>query len=431
MTQNGVSPKIFTFALSFMLMGSALLVNPWSTTDIFEFPKLVLLIVLVGFLTITTFVDFSVHGAPKFSKLPKEFIFIILLLAGEILAYVFSTNRGISLMGAPFRFQGFLTNIHYLLLLAVSYFFFLRNPREKTEGVFLWITVGLIASAIISLLPYALPPFTTSPLLWFHPSFFYDRVYGTFGNPNYFAAFIIAALPFLAVYIYAKKRWIAIFGMLSLILVLVTLFLTGARSAWIASAIGFLIWGIFRVVKKQGIVMLAVTLGIIFLAGGAMVFENRLPSAPLERLSIRSENLTSLKTRFALWQAGFKLFLAHPLTGVGQDAIKNNIEPYLPERLKANEVFFIDRTHSEFIDILATRGIFAFLGYVGFFLILLIKGARLLLSSAVSDLRFAAVFFSLLSLLLFESVNFSTITSNILLAFLGGYLLWYNRKIVL
>lgn len=419
------------YALGLLIVGSALLVNPWSATDIFEFPKLVFFIVMTGLLTIAALVDFFMRGAQKSSKLPKEFIFLALWLIGEILAYVFSTNRGISLMGAPFRFQGFLTNIHYLIFLAVSYFFFLRTPREKTESVFVWITVGLIASAIVSLLPYALPPFTTSPLLWFHPSFFYDRVYGTFGNPNYFAAFIVTALPFLVIHICSKKRWIAIFGVLSLVLVLITLFLTGARSAWIASVIGFFVWGIFRVMKKQGAAMLIITLTIIFLAGGAIIFERASPNTALERLSVRSENLTSVKTRFALWQAGFQVFLAHPLTGVGQDALKNNIEPYLPERLKANEVFFIDRTHSEFIDILATRGIFAFLGYVGFFLILLIKGVRLLLSSAVSDLRFAAVFFSLLSLLLFESVNFSTITSNILLAFLSGYLLWYNRKIVL
>lgn len=418
------------YALDLLIVGSALLVNPWSATDIFEFPKLILLIATVGLLTIVTFVDFNFNGFPELTEFPKEFLFIGLWLVGEILAYVFSTSREMSLIGAPFRFQGFLTNIHYLLLLAISYFFFLRKSREKTEGVFLWITVGLISSAVISLLPYALPPFTTSPLLWFHPSFFYGRVYGTFGNPNYFAAFIITVLPFLAVHICAKKRWIAIFGALSLIFVLVTLFLTGARSAWIASTIGFLLWGIFRVVKKQGAAMLAVTLAIIFLAGGAIIFERASPNISLERLSIRSENLTSVKTRFTLWKAGFQVFLAHPLTGVGQDALKNNIEPYLPEHLKANEVFFIDRTHSEFIDILATRGIFAFLGYAGFFLVLFVKGARFLLGSAVTDLRFAAAFFSLLSLMLFQSVNFSTITSNILLAFLGGYLLWYNRKII-
>lgn len=423
-------PLLQKYALGLLMVGSALLVNPWSATDIFEFPKLVLLIVLAGFLTIVTFVDFAMHGAPKFGKLPKEFLFIVLLFAGEIFAYAFSTNRSMSLIGAPFRFQGFLTNIHYLLLLAVSYFFFLRNPRQKTETIFCWLVVALAASSVIALLPYTLSKETASPLLWFHPSFFYDRVYGTFGNPNYLAAFLITALPFLIIFLRAKQRWIAILATLSAVLVLVTLFLTGARSAWIASAIGFLAWGILRAVKKQGMAMLIITLAIIFLAGGAMVFESRSPSAPLERLSVRSENLTSLKTRFALWKAGLQLFLDHPLAGVGQDALKYNIEPYLPERLKKNEVFFIDRTHSEFIDILATRGIFAFLGYVGFLLILLIKGARLLFGSAASDLRFAAAFFSLLSLLLFQSVNFSTITSNILLAFLGGYLLWYNRKII-
>lgn len=411
------------YALGLLIVGSALLVNPWSATDIFEFPKLLLLIILVGFLIIVTFMNWNIHGMPKFAQWPKAFFFIGLIFIGEILAFVFSTNYDLSLIGAPFRFQGFLTNIHYLLLFTVSYFFFFGNPRQKTKDVFRWLVIALVASSVIALLPYTLSYETASLFLWFHPSFFYDRVYGTFGNPNYLAAFIITALPFLIIQIHFKKRLGMILAVPVVVLVLTTLFLTGARSAWIASAIGFLAWGIFRAFKKQGAAMLVVTLTIVFLVGGAIAFEQRLPSAPLERLSVRSENLTSLKTRFALWKAGFQLFLAHPLTGVGQDAIKDSIEPYLPERLKANEVFYIDRTHSELADILATRGIFAFIGYVGLFFTLFIKGARFLFITAASDLRFAAAFFSFFSLLLFHSVNFSTITSNILFFFLGGYLI--------
>ncbi|MBI2638864.1 O-antigen ligase family protein [Candidatus Peregrinibacteria bacterium] len=414
-----------TSALSLLVIGSALLVNPWSANDIFEFPKLIMFIGFTGFLAITFIVEFAIGSAPKWREMPKEFIFLIIMLAGEILAFIFSTNRHISLAGAPFRFQGLLTSLHSIVFLCTVFFFFSRNPKEKTDAVFLSLIGALIASAVIALLPYAVSFESDNFLLWFHPAFFFDRVYGTFGNPNYFAAFLITGLPFLVAWKnFQRGRLKKFIVALLIIFILIVLFLTGARSAWIASVIGFLLWGALKAVKKHGFAMLAITLAIILLGIGGIIFQQARPSLGLERLSIQSKNLTSMQTRLYLWKSGLKLFLTRPLTGVGQDAIRYNIEPYLPDHLKANEAFFIDRTHSELIDILATRGIFAFIGYVGLFLALLTKGARFLFSSGASDLRFAAVFFAFLSLLLFHSVNFSTVSSNILLYFLGGYLIW-------
>jgi len=169
--------------------------------------------------------------------------------------------------------------------------------------------------------------------------------------------------------------------------------------------------------------MLAVTVLLVVLGIGGIILQQSNPIPSLERLSVKSENLTSLKTRLSLWKAGTQLFLSRPLTGFGQDAIKNNIEPYLPDRLKANDVFYIDRTHSELIDILVTRGFFSFIGYVGFFLTILWKSIRRFALEKSLDEYFSAATIALFTLLLFQSVNFSTITSNILLYFLGGYLL--------
>ncbi|GEM_PF-5139683 len=412
------------YALGLTLLGSALLINPFSSTDIFEFPKLFLLIIAVGFLTIVTIVDFVFQGAPKIKSIPKAFIFLGIFLFGETLAYAFSSDRSISLMGAPFRFQGLLTHIHYVLLLFVTYFFFHRHPREKTKGIFGWLVAALIVSQGAALFPYAISFESESFFLWMHPSFFYDRVYGTFGNPNFLAVFLITTLPFLVLAL-SKKRHLVMTALFWIFLgiTLVTLFLTGSRSAWIAVIMGFLLWGVLKAIKKQGFAMLAVTVLLVVLGIGGIILQQSNPIPSLERLSVKSENLTSLKTRLSLWKAGTQLFLSRPLTGFGQDAIKNNIEPYLPDRLKANDVFYIDRTHSELIDILVTRGFFSFIGYVGFFLTILWKSIRRFALEKSLDEYFSAATIALFTLLLFQSVNFSTITSNILLYFLGGYLL--------
>lgn len=407
------------YLLVFLLLGSQLAINPWLNTDVFEFPKLLVLIIGVGALTLVNIIDIMRRDAAQisFHRIPKEFFFLGLFLLAQILAYAFSTNRAISLAGAEMRFQGLLTQVHYILLALNTFYFFSRWPSEKTRGIFNWILIALFAVCALALLPYAFP--MTFPFYIFTPAFFTDRVYGTLGNPNYLAAFLITALPFLIFYSRLKK----IIYWPFLALVLVTLFLTGSRSAWLASVAGFLILGLFEFIKHKRRKILAVTLLVITALGIGMISKNYLtPIVPqFERLSLDTQKSISISTRLNLWQAGLKMSLNRPLTGFGQDAIKGEIEPFIPEHLKANEVFFIDRTHNELIDILLTTGIFGLIGYLGFFGLILWKSTKMLLKEP-------AAITALLTLFLFHAVNFSTISSNMLIYFLAGYLVLFPHR---
>jgi O-antigen ligase len=409
-----------------LLLGSQLAINPWLSTDVFEFPKLLVLIVGVGALTLVNIIDVARHGLSRitFRKIPREFFFLGLFLLAQILAYVLSTDRGVSLAGADMRFQGFLTQVHYILLALNTFYFFARSPAEKTRGIFNWLLITLFLVCALALLPYAFP--MTFPFYIFTPAFFSDRVFATFGNPNYLAAFLITALPFLIL-----SRWLrpgmARFAMTGfLALVLVTLFLTGSRSAWLASLVGFLFLGFFQYIKHKRAKILGVTLLVIVALGATATLKNYIaPIIPqFERISLDTERSISISTRLHLWQAGLQSFLTRPFTGFGQDMLRGNIEPYVPEHLKANEVFFIDRTHSELIDILLTTGIFGLIGYLGFFGLIFWKEVR-------SGLKETAALTALFTLFLFHAVNFSTISSNVMLYFLAGYLLvqhHFSRK---
>lgn len=408
-------------ALVLILVGSALLVNPFFTTDIFEFPKLLVLIGSVGVLSISSLIDMLMRGFSRFREMPMELFPLFALFLTNLIAYLFSTDRKLSLMGEEYRFQGFITQINYLLFALNVYYFFYRNPlggisRELSlvgPGRMLhWLMVGLFASCVLALLPFLFP------LYLFEPAFFYNRVFGTFGNPNYLATFIITLLPILVIMYLPRHRFFVTF----LILVLITLFLTGSRSAWIASIVGFLAWSVLEAIREKKFRPFISILTVIVLAGSLMTIQWIKPSSTLERFSLQKEQLTSLQTRFSLWEAGLKLFMQKPFTGFGQDALKGRIEPYLPERLKANDVFYIDRTHSEFVDVLVTQGIFGFLSYIAFFLMVLWRG--------FINKKTLAVSIALFTLILFHSVNFSTVTSNILLYFLAGYILAAPRDML-
>lgn len=405
------------YLLVFLLLGSQLAINPWLTTDVFEFPKLLVLIVGVGALTLVNLIDVMFHGARAIAlrKIPREFFFLSLFFLAQILAYAFSTNRAISLAGAEMRFQGFLTQIHYILLAFNTFYFFSRWPSEKTRGIFNWILITLAIVCALALLPYVFP--MTFPFYIFTPAFFADRVYSTFGNPNYLAAFLITALPFLILHAELRRKKPVIYWPF-LILVFVTLFLTGSRSAWAAAIVGFLLSGILEAIKQKHFRTLITTFCVIAAMISAVALKNYIaPAIPqFERLSLDTQKSISINTRLNLWKAGLQLSLTRPFTGFGQDAIKGKIEPFIPEHLKANEVFFIDRTHSEFIDILLTTGIFGLIGYLGFFGLIFWKIFK-------NPLHEIAPAIALFTLFLFHAINFSTISSNALLYFLAGYLI--------
>lgn len=409
------------YFLVFLLLGSQLAINPWLTTDVFEFPKLLVLIVGVGALTLVNLIDMAFHGvrAIAFRKIPRAFFFLGLFLLAQILAYAFSTDRAVSLAGAEMRFQGFLTQIHYILLALNTFYFFARWPAEKTRGIFNWILITLFIVCAFALLPYAFP--MTFPFYIFTPAFFADRVYSTFGNPNYLAAFLIMALPFL---IFHKRMKRIIFWPF-LGLVLMTLFFTGSRSAWVASLAGFLFLGFFEFIKHKRVKILGITFLVIAALSVTATLKNYIAPAlrapQFERLSLDTSRSISISTRLNLWRAGIQMSLQKPFTGFGQDAIKGAIEPFIPEHLKANEVFFIDRTHSELIDILLTTGIFGLIGYLGFFGLIFWKVLKNFSKEAPSIT-------ALLTLFLFHAVNFSTISSNVFLYFLAGYLISFPYR---
>ncbi len=403
--------------LVFLLASSALLFNPFINTDVFEFPKILAFILSIGILTLVNIIDIYKNGWPpeiNLKPVSKEFCCFVILFFSQMAAYIFSTDREISLMGAVPRYQGLLINIHYILLALNTFYFFRKYKDNKSNDVSKWFSIILIIVCITAVLPYVFP--LTFPFYFFTPAFFFNRVYSTFGNPNYLAVFIIGTLPFLIF----RKNLKNIYYYSGVLLVIITLFLTGSRSAWIASILGFLITGILLAFKLKKYKTLSVTSIVIILLAAAIGIKAYIaPIIPqFERLSLDTPQSTSIQTRSYLWKSGLKMSLKRPITGYGQDMIQENIEPYLPEYLKSNEKFFVDRTHNEFIDILLFSGIFAFLSYFCLLVLILWRSARINVSEYV-----IGPFTAFISLIIFHTVNFSTTSSNILLYFSMGYLI--------
>jgi O-antigen ligase len=426
--------KAQKYILVFLCLGTALAFNPMLNTDVFEFPKLVILILAVTALTITNIVSLQ-NSATKINlkHQPAEVYFLGMMLLSNIISLILSTDIKTSLFGIDTRFNGFTANLYYILLGLNFYCFLKKYGKEKTKFIFKWLAITALISCLVAIAPYLFPNQTF--ILFFEPAFYYNRVFGTFGNPNYLASYIIAILPIL-IFVYKPKYLI-----ISLPIITTTLFLTGCRSAWIALILAILTISTIKLLKEKQVKPLLyslITIAIITLT--VFLQTNQTPNTnetqknqqAIDRLSANPQNLQSLRTRITLWEAGLKLAKEKPIFGHGQETIQKHIDEYLPQNLQTNKVFFVDRTHSEATDILVALGAFGLITYLGFFLLAAIKAIYTLIKSPknTADKYFYATLTGYLSLNLFHLVNFSTVSTNTILYIMAVYLVYESKEIL-
>lgn len=421
--------KLQILSLGILITGAALLFIPPLEFDPHEYPKALFFIIMTAVLTILTLTHWILNNKKtslKFSikHAPLEIKLIGLVFLAEILAFIFSQDRTFSLLGAPYRFQGLILELTVIACFLNAVYIFSKTETASHRRLFAWLLIATTIAAFLAILPY----FIDIP--WFNLSDFQTRAFGTFGNPNYLAVFLIGAIPFFGLFLNNKSQLIKTLIVISLFLSLAALILTGSRSAWIGLILSMLIAAIILIIKKRSYKILIIVLTTILVAAGIFVFQQFHPIQSLTRLSLTEDNMGSLNTRIYLSEAGFKLWLEHPIFGSGQETIAGRIEPYLPEYLKGNYIFYIDRTHNEFLDILVTQGIAGFLAYVIFWGYLIINSIKYYIRSKFTEKitnKFTekALLFSIISILaihIYYFMNFTTVSGNILLYLFAGYL---------
>lgn len=414
--------------LGVLIWAAALFYAPWFYVDSFEYPKAILFIIATGLLTILTLAQRISDGTPSsWKKLPVELKLLCGVVIAELIVFAFSTDRSMSLSGAPYRFQGLIAQLTLAAyFLNVVHIFQNFPPPSSPSSIrrifFGWLVGSAVVTAIVSLLPFFVD------VSFLDISAFRYRAYGTFGNPNYLAVFLIGLIPPMTLFFNSTSRTIRAISGIGFGIVFIALFLTGCRSAWIGLILGLLVIAVLVARKKKMYRMLLVVGLIMVLAGGIFVFQRFNETQIFHRLSLTEDNVGSVTTRVYLQKAGLQLFLEHPVLGTGQEAIAGRIESYLPEYLKENRVFYIDRTHNEFLDVLVMQGVIGFIAYMLFWIALLWNAVRHYFYAKYrkNEIDHERIFLfsiaSVLAILAYYGMNFSTISGNILLYMFAGYL---------
>ncbi len=263
---------------------------------------------------------------------PLDFYFLAYVVA-EVLSTVFSVKPDQSLLFSK-----------RLLLIAVVYFFASMTTSEKRAKWYIAVLLGsaaIVATIGVLKLIFA-DPETTKRLGIF-------QFYMTTSE-----LMMMAALLFVPFIIHPKTpgnvRWACIIG---LIPILISLYATVTRGAYLATAAGLLFIAFVRNKRLLMPFMVLVVLLIVFA-----------PPYVQERLrSIIDLNHPENASRLVLWTAGLKIFADHPVFGVGDI----DLHELFVQHSTPGEVITWGHLHNVLLQILVTLGAVGFIAVVAMF----------------------------------------------------------------
>jgi putative inorganic carbon (hco3(-)) transporter len=149
------------------------------------------------------------------------------------------------------------------------------------------------------------------------------------------------------------------FLIISLSIIIISMYLTQSRSAFLSVFICLLIYGI--IINRKFLIYFALLVTIILII---------IPTQFRERItSIVDPKYPSNESRLIMWKVGWDMFKDHPLIGVGDNEITQVYKMYKNPEFQGEG----SHLHNNFFMILATKGITGILIYFALFITLFLK----------------------------------------------------------
>lgn len=404
----------------------------WMNQELFEFSKMIFVYLFTTIIVTLWSLRMIVEKRFIFQKSKLDY-FLWAFLFSQIISTFFSMHPRTSWFGYYTRFNGgLLSTITYITLFHA----FLSNiSKMQIKAMISSLLLGLL---LISL--YAIPEklghspscflitqkFDTN--CWTENNNPRDRVFATFGQPNWLAAFLIGLIP-LGVWQFRRSKDLP--DKLYLIAVLLgsstALYLTKSRSGWLGLGIGlaFYLFAIFlrhqsKRIKKS---ILAVLTGVaIFGIALALVNSRTLLQANLKSEDIPIGGTPSEEIRKIVWQGALKIWQRYPFFGSGVETFAYSY--YLDRPLAHNLVsewdFLYNKAHNELLNLLANSGAVGLITYLSIF-----TGLTYIWYKNNDDYG-SALLSGIIAIFISNFFGFSTVASNLLLFGLAAMLVKHN-----
>ncbi len=289
--------------------------------------------------------------------IPKLIWIMIILLIILLITSTTGINSTQSILGDDPYFQGWVT---YLFLTVLAIAVIIQNINSS------YIIKTIIYSSIIVSLT-ALTQYFMFQQGLFVPTYA-GRVISTFGQPNFYAGFLLFTLPFLLDQISRARRNEKILFLVTFALNCAAIAISFSRSAIILASVFIILWLIFKVIKsKVTRVMLIICLisGVSYALFNARIIQNEI----VQPIFSQRVEFSNAQRRIFIWQVGLEQIMKRPILGYGLENIKgafpteydfNHPKPAFYHSIKD---LAIDNTHNIFLNLLMWGGIVACLTF--------------------------------------------------------------------
>lgn len=372
----------------------------FNTEELFEFNKMILtyfLTLCISGLWITRMIwHRKIIFRPTKLDVP-----IMLFVLSQLLSTLFSIHPYTSLLGYYTRFHGgLLSTLSYVTL----YYAFVSNIELKQlKGFFITLFAGAGIVSVYGILEHFGHSFSCflatqgqafDTACWIQDV--KNRVFASFGQPNWLAAYLITLLPLSVFLTHAAQKthtkWLGIISVGSLLL---TLIFTRSRSGILGAAVGLFIFGLvflyvgwrkdhlrtFKTHTQSWHIWVILGLFLLIFANFETPFfpafktlilpkpKQEQPvtpqdtAPPANRLDIGGTD--SGEIRKIVWEGAIKVWKRYPILGSGVETFGYSY--YQDRPVEHNYVsewdFLYNKAHNEFLNFLATTGAFGFLSY--------------------------------------------------------------------
>lgn len=372
------------------------------TSELFEINKLSLVYLFAG---ITAFGLSFIRL--KFNSYSLALAFFVLVSA--ISAY-FSLDPKTSFWGYYSRFNGGLMSLLSYLIIVLAYQNFGNFKAIKKHINILSITAFILT--IIAILEHFNLSVTCMLLVQRPDNSCWSqdvttRVFATFGQPNWLAAYLAAILPFaFAGFFEANKSKHLVLSFL----IFLAIGFTRSRSGLLAVGTAFLVFTLFtftrtkeKHLKKISILAFMLLLSYLITKPGTLPEQNAFIHVT-----------PSSQIRLLLWRGAWDIFIHNPLVGTGPETFAYAYWKYRPaaHNLTSEWDFTYNKAHNDYLHILATEGLLGFTAYM-----LTILCALYFLWPKKRDKHFftkLALFSGYISLLVSQFFGFLTVNTSLL-----------------
>jgi len=374
---------------------------------------------------------------------------ILIFIFVSVIATLFSTNPYFSFFGQyMFHTRGLWATLIY----AILYFVVIANLDvfriRKIILIFLMVSGVAVIYGLLQHFGIEFVNWQTSSK---------ERIWSSMGNPNFFAAFLVMAIPLSIVMLFEwrrqnKNKLSLKTGLLIALLCfqLLCLNFTYSRASWVGLFFGLAILAVLwrrplrKMRKTFKYIILVLSLVILFVFTLKAIEIRRLALRNLEPL--RSHGLISrtvkrlvsivdlseadAASRISGWKSALEMIKERPLLGMGPDTLSINFRRYMfPEfsRLTGKALANPGNAHNEVLQIAATMGIVGLLSYLW----LLLSYFRTIVKSP--DLHqnpiVVGIAASITAVLVNNLFSFHTVaTATLFWLFLGFTTIWWAKQ---